>query len=88
VIDICVPKLGLVLEDVAITAVLVAVGDHVRVGHPLVEIEGDKSTFEVDADCDGVVAEVLVEAGETANIGDVLVRIDPTTASKTPQGSD
>lgn len=81
-IDICVPKIGLVSKDVDVLTVLVAVGDQVTDGQPLAEIEGDKSTYEIESECDGVVTEVLAQPGATANVGDVLIRIDPKAGAR------
>lgn len=77
VIEVRVPKMGLVLEDVGVNAVLVTVGDRVSAGQPLVEVEGDKSTFEVESDDEGVVAEVHVSAGESVAVGGLLLTLDP-----------
>lgn len=87
-IEVRVPKMGMDTGDVGILQVLVAVGDRVTENQPVVEIEGDKSTFEVEAGAAGVIVEVLVERGQDANIGDVLVRIDDrdlTASRKAPE---
>lgn len=70
------PKMGLVLDDVLVNAVLVTVGERVTVGQPLIEIEGDKSTFEVESESDGVIAEIHVSAGESAALGALLLSIE------------
>jgi pyruvate/2-oxoglutarate dehydrogenase complex dihydrolipoamide acyltransferase (E2) component len=75
VIEICVPKVGMELGDVTIVQILVAVGDAVTEGQPVVEVEGDKVTFEIEADEPGIVSEILVEAGQTAPVGAVLIRL-------------
>ncbi len=73
--EICVPKAGMELGDVTIVRVLVAVGEPVSEGQPVVEVEGEKLTFEIEADASGIVSEVLVEAGQTASVGAVLIRL-------------
>jgi pyruvate/2-oxoglutarate dehydrogenase complex dihydrolipoamide acyltransferase (E2) component len=62
--------------EVIIVDVLVAPGDAVDVGDGLVTVEGDKATFEIQAEVAGVVQEVLVEVDQECNVGDVVVRID------------
>ena len=54
---------------------LKALGDSVRVDEPLVEIETDKVAVEIAATADGVLAEILVEAGAEIEPGTVIGRI-------------
>jgi pyruvate/2-oxoglutarate dehydrogenase complex dihydrolipoamide acyltransferase (E2) component len=80
-IDVHIPKMGMSTVEVEILEVMVEVGDRVSAGDSVVEVEGDKATFEVEAGADGVVAEVLVRAGQECEVGDVVVRIaDEATA--------
>lgn len=73
--DVHVPKMGMSTVEVDIREVLVEVGERVQAGEALLEIEGDKATFEVEAPVAGIVAEVLVEDGDERKVGDVVVRI-------------
>ncbi len=59
-------------------------GDTVRVDEPLVEIETDKVAVEIAATADGVLAEILVEAGEEVGPGKVLGRITQSAAEGAP----
>ncbi len=52
-----------------------AVGDHVNEGQPLAAITTDKVESDVEAPVDGVVEEILVEAGTTVEVGTVIARI-------------
>ncbi len=54
--------------------VLVAAGDTVVAGQPLVVLEAMKMENEVKSPQDGVVSGVAVEAGQPVNAGEVLVR--------------
>lgn len=58
-----------------VTKVLVAPGDAVEKGRPLLIVEAMKMENEVRAEAAGVVAEIAVAAGRTVNGGDVLVRL-------------
>lgn len=51
------------------------VGEEVSAGDPLVEIEADKVSFEVEAPVDGVLLERCAEPGEEIDVGGVLARI-------------
>ena len=50
-------------------------GDAVKANEPLVELETDKVNVEVAAPADGILAEILVPAGEQAEPGCLLGRI-------------
>jgi pyruvate/2-oxoglutarate dehydrogenase complex dihydrolipoamide acyltransferase (E2) component len=77
VIDVHIPKGGMSTVEVDLVAVHVSPGDHVEAETVLVEVESEKATFEVEAGHAGVVREVLVHVGDVANVGDVVVRIEP-----------
>ncbi|MYK98508.1 MAG: branched-chain alpha-keto acid dehydrogenase subunit E2 [Gemmatimonadetes bacterium] len=49
--------------------ILVAVGDQVEENQPVLEIETDKANLEVPSGFSGVVTEILVENGATAEVG-------------------
>ncbi len=54
--------------------VLVAAGDAVVAGQPLVVLEAMKMENEVKSPQDGIVSGVAVEAGQPVNAGEILVR--------------
>ncbi|ASY60140.1 2-oxo acid dehydrogenase subunit E2 [Sinorhizobium sp. CCBAU 05631] len=68
------------------------IGESVKSGDPLVELETDKVTQEVPAPADGILTEILMENGAQAMPGAVLGRIGSETlgreqAAVPPQGS-
>jgi pyruvate dehydrogenase E2 component (dihydrolipoamide acetyltransferase) len=62
-IDIVMPALSPTMEKGNLIQWLKAVGDPVRSGDVLAEIETDKATMEVEAAVDGVLSRILVAAG-------------------------
>ena len=76
-IDVHIPKMGMSTVEVDVIAVRVGVGDTVEPSTILVEVESEKANFEVEAGHAGTVRELLVAAGDVANVGDVIARIDP-----------
>ena len=46
-------------------------------GEPILELETDKATGEVEAPASGVLAETLVEPGALVEPGQLVARIDP-----------
>lgn len=76
-IDVVVPKWGLTMEDAEVIRWLKAAGDAVTEGEPILELETDKATGEVEAPASGVLAETLVESGQMVEPGQVVGRIGP-----------
>lgn len=73
--DVKIPKLGMSTVEVDVAKWLVGVGARVAVGTPLVEVETEKATVEVEAEVAGVVTDILVAAGATTEVGAVICRI-------------
>ncbi len=74
-IELKVPAVGESITEVFIGEWLKNEGDSVKKDEPLVEIETDKATLEVPSPVDGVVTKLLVGAGDSANVGDVIAQI-------------
>lgn len=74
-VDVVLPNLGFGMEEGQLLAWLKAPGDAVRKGEALAEIEGDKTTVELEALADGVLEEQLVLAQTIVPVGAVLARI-------------
>ncbi len=79
--QVVMPQLGLTMEEGTIAAWLVAVGDQVRRGTPMVEIATDKATTEVEAPIDAVVEELLAAAGDTLRVGLPIALLRPASES-------
>jgi 2-oxoglutarate dehydrogenase E2 component (dihydrolipoamide succinyltransferase) len=67
--DITVPQLGESVTEATVGSWSVKAGDAVRKDDVLVELETDKVAVEVRAENDGTIDEILVEEGETVEIG-------------------
>ena len=76
-IDVQIPKMGMSTVEVDIVAVHVAPGDRVEKDSIVVEVQSEKANYEVEAGTAGTVKEVLVQEGEEAKVGDVVVRLEP-----------
>lgn len=85
-VDVVLPNLGFGMEEGQLLAWLKAPGDAVRKGEPLAEIEGDKTTVELEALADGVLEEQLVAAETIVPVGTVLARIRRAGAAGAGQG--
>ena len=75
-IDILMPALSPTMETGTLAKWNVAVGDTVRSGDVIAEIETDKATMEVEAVDEGVLAAILVEGGtEGVAVGTAIARL-------------
>ncbi len=70
--EIRVPTLGESVTEATVGQWFKKVGDAVKADEPLVELETDKVTLEVNAPSDGVLAEITVKEGETVEVGALL----------------
>ena len=68
------------MEHGKIVEWLVKPGDYVRRGDLVAVVDTDKTVMDVESFQEGVVAELLVDLGETVPIGTPLARITPTPA--------
>ncbi|MBB6670971.1 biotin/lipoyl-containing protein, partial [Cohnella nanjingensis] len=73
--DILVPAMGESITEGSISRWAVQVGDQVKQGDLLLELETDKVNLEISAEQDGVIAEILFKEGDTVQIGQVIGRI-------------
>lgn len=83
------PKLSDTMTEGTLVAWRVAVGDEVEIGDVIADIETDKATMEMEAFDEGVLTEILVEAGAKVPVGAVLGTLsedgeDATPAASTP----
>jgi 2-oxoglutarate dehydrogenase E2 component (dihydrolipoamide succinyltransferase) len=74
-VEIKVPTLGESVTEATVSKWLKAMGDAVTVDEPLVELETDKVSVEVNAPSSGTLAEVLVQEGADVAVGTLLGRI-------------
>ena len=74
-VEIKVPTLGESVTEATVSKWLKARGATVTVDEPLVELETDKVSVEVNAPASGVLDEVLVEEGSDVAVGTLLGRI-------------
>ncbi|MGE4556769.1 MAG: 2-oxo acid dehydrogenase subunit E2 [Desulfovibrionaceae bacterium] len=73
--EVIMPKWGLTMTEGKIARWLKAEGETVAEGEPLLEVETDKITNEVESPASGVLAQIVVPAGEVAAVQAVLAVI-------------
>jgi 2-oxoglutarate dehydrogenase E2 component (dihydrolipoamide succinyltransferase) len=82
--EIRVPTLGESVSEATIGRWFKKVGDAVKADEPLVELETDKVTLEVNAPAAGVLAEIVAKDGETVEPGALLGQISEAGAGAAP----
>lgn len=83
-IEVKVPALPESVADATIAAWHKKVGDSVNRDENLVDLETDKVVLEVPAPADGVIEEILFQAGDTVNAQNVLAKIRETSGKAAP----
>ncbi|GLS22320.1 dihydrolipoyllysine-residue succinyltransferase component of 2-oxoglutarate dehydrogenase complex [Labrys miyagiensis] len=74
--EIKVPTLGESVTEATIGKWFKKPGDAVKVDEPLLELETDKVTLEVNAPAAGVLGEILAKTGETVGVGALLGSVE------------
>src|SRR4051794_34708929 len=94
--DVTMPQLGETVTEGTITRWFKQVGDPVAADEVLFEVSTDKVDSEVPSPASGVLSEILVQEGETVEVGAVLARVGdsangggpaPPAPGPVPQGS-
>ncbi len=75
------PQMGVSVSEGTVTKWLKQVGEHIESDETLLEISTDKVDTEVPSPGTGVVTEILVNEGETVEVGTILARISPEGAA-------
>ena len=74
-VEILMPHLSDAMEEGTVVQWLVAEGDRVVEGTPLVEVETDKATVVYEAEQDGTVLSLTVQPGQDVAVGAVIALI-------------
>jgi len=80
-IEIRVPTLGESITEATVGKWFKKAGEAVRADEPLVELETDKVTLEVNAPGAGVLSEIAAETGQTVSIGALLGQLSGGAAA-------
>jgi 2-oxoglutarate dehydrogenase E2 component (dihydrolipoamide succinyltransferase) len=82
--DITVPTLGESVTSATIARWIKKIGENVAADEPVVELETDKVTVEVNASEAGVIAEIVADEGAEVEVGALLGRIGANGAAAAP----
>src|SRR2546425_7817227 len=74
--EVKLPELGENLSGGDVLDVKVAAGDRVKEGQTLLEVEAEKSTVEVPSPLAGRIKQMLVQKGQSIQVGQTLCTIE------------
>jgi len=83
-VDVVMPQMGVSVSEGTIIRWAKQVGETVEADETLLEISTDKVDTEVPSPASGTVSEILVQEGETVEVGTVLARIGGAPAAPVP----
>src|ERR671929_791728 len=83
-IEVVMPQMGVSVSEGTITKWLKQEGEPVAADESLLEISTDKVDTEVPSPGSGVVQQILVQEGETVEVGTKLAVIAPEGAAAAP----
>src|SRR6186713_1970095 len=75
-IDVIMPQMGESIAEGTLSRWIKKVGDPVQRDEPIFEISTDKVDAEIPAPNAGVLAEILVQEGQTVSVQTVVARIE------------
>ena len=73
--DVIMPALGMAQETGTLLRWLKAAGERVAKGEPLMEIETDKATVEIEAPAAGVLANITAKPGDVVPVGTSIAQL-------------
>jgi len=83
--DVIMPALGMAQETGTLIQWLKSSGDSVTKGEPLMEIETDKATVEIEATASGILSSITAQAGDVIPVGQrIALILAPGETAATP----
>jgi 2-oxoglutarate dehydrogenase E2 component (dihydrolipoamide succinyltransferase) len=82
--QIVVPTLGESVSEATVAKWLKKEGEAVKADEPIVELETDKVTLEVNAPAAGMIAKIIAPAGSAVKVGALLGEIANSSGAVAP----
>ncbi len=80
-IDVPMPSMGATVNELTVVTLKTQVGDQVKKGQRLADLESDKSIFEFESPCDGTIRAILAKAGDVKPSGAPFLQVETTDQS-------
>jgi len=71
--EVKLPRLGRTMEQGTIVILLVKIGDEVKKGDAVFEVETDKATLQIESPAEGFVKHILAETGQDLSVGHTVL---------------
>ena len=75
-VEVLLPQWGMGMSEGVISLWLKNIGDSVKEDEPIAQVEAEKVEEELTAPATGTLTEILVQAGETAEVRTVVAIIE------------
>jgi len=75
------PAMGATVNELTVISLKVQPGDRVTKGQKVAELESDKSVFDFESPCEGVIKAVLAAGGDVKPSGSPFLRIETADES-------
>src|SRR5687767_5720915 len=83
-VDVIMPQMGESITEGTLSRWLKKVGDSVKRDEPIFEISTDKVDAEIPAPSSGVLAEIIVQEGQTVPVATVVARLETEVGAAIP----
>ncbi len=83
-IEFKLPELGESIESADVVNILVAIGDGVAEGQPILEIETGKASMEIPSPTAGTISAIHVAEGDTIAVGQLVFTLEGDAAAPAP----
>jgi pyruvate/2-oxoglutarate dehydrogenase complex dihydrolipoamide acyltransferase (E2) component len=80
-IDVPMPSMGATVNELTVVALKIQPGARVAKGQKLGELESDKSVFDYESPCDGIVRSIQAHPGEAKPSGSTFMQIETSDSS-------
>jgi len=75
-VEMTIPDLSTTGTTIKVTNWLVEIGQSVKRGQPLLEVETDKATMEVEAYITGILSDIIAKPGDEVEVGQAIALIE------------
>lgn len=75
-IGVPIPSMGATVNEITLIDLFCEPGNSVAKGEKLAELESDKSIFDFESPCDGVIRKICCRAGDILKVGTPFLRIE------------
>ena len=80
-IEVPIPSMGATVNEITLVDLFCEAGKAIAKGEKLAELESDKSIFDFESPCDGIIKRICCRAGDILEVGAPFLRIETDDTS-------